>query len=133
MSDNFGFSDRLESGSRVMTYLEAISEGLREEMRRDENVLVMGEDVGGDFGGAFKVTKGFAQEFGDRRVKNMPMAELGFFGAANGMALMGLRPVVEAQFADFVSTGFDSIVQFASTTHYRWGGSIPWVLRAPSD
>lgn len=133
MSDNFGFSDRAESDSRVMTYLQAISEGLREEMRRDENVLVMGEDVGGEFGGAFKVTKGFAKEFGDRRVMNMPMAELGFFGAANGMALMGLRPVVEAQFADFVSTGFDSIVQFASTTHYRWGGSIPWVIRAPSD
>ena len=133
MSENFGFSDQPDSGSRVMTYLEAISEALREEMRRDENVLVMGEDVGGDFGGAFKVTKGLAAEFGDRRVMNMPMAELGFFGAANGMALMGLRPVVEAQFADFVSTGFDAIVQFASTTHYRWGGSVPWVIRAPSD
>jgi pyruvate/2-oxoglutarate/acetoin dehydrogenase E1 component len=116
-----------------MTYLEAISEALREEMRRDENVLVMGEDIGGDFGGAFKVTKGFAAEFGDRRVMNMPMAEHGFFGAATGMALMGLRPVVEAQFADFVSTGFDAIVQFASTTHYRWGASVPWVIRAPSD
>ena len=133
MNENFGFSDREESAGREMTYLEAISEALAEEMRRDENVLIMGEDVGGDFGGAFKVTKGFAAEFGDRRVMNMPMTEQGFFGAANGMALMGLRPVIEAQFADFVSTGFDAIVQFASTTHYRWGGSVPWVLRAPSD
>lgn len=133
MSENFGFSDRDQSSGREMTYLEAISEALAEEMRRDSDVLVMGEDVGGEFGGAFKVTKGFAAEFGDRRVMNMPMTEQGFFGAANGMALMGLRPVIEAQFADFVSTGFDAIVQFASTTHYRWGGAVPWVLRAPSD
>ena len=93
----------------------------------------MGEDIGGEFGGAFKVTKGFAAEFGDRRVKNMPLAELGFVGAATGMALMGLRPVIEMQFADFISSAFDSIVQFAATTHYRWNGAVPWVIRAPSD
>jgi 2-oxoisovalerate dehydrogenase E1 component beta subunit len=116
-----------------MLYIDAISDGLAFEMRRDPDVLVMGEDVGGEFGGAFKVTKGFAAEFGDRRVMNTPMTEMGFIGAANGMALMGLRPVVEVQFADFISTGFDAIVQFAATTHYRWGGSVPWVIRAPSD
>ena len=119
--------------SRVMTYLAAISEALAEEMRRDPNVLLLGEDIGGEFGGAFKVTKGFAAEFGPKRVMNTPLAELGFTGMATGMALMGLRPVVEMQFADFISSAFDSIVQFAATTHYRWGGAVPIVIRAPSD
>jgi len=138
--NNFGFSDvNIEEGQpsasndREMTYIAAISEALAEEMRRDESVLIMGEDIGGEFGGAFKVTKGFAEEFGDRRVQNMPMAELSFIGAATGMALMGLRPIIEMQFADFISTGFDSIVQYAATNHYRWKGAVPWVIRAPSD
>jgi pyruvate/2-oxoglutarate/acetoin dehydrogenase E1 component len=116
-----------------MSYVEAISAGLRAEMRRDPDVLVMGEDIGGSFGGAFKVTKGFSDEFGDRRVLNMPMTENAFIGAATGMALMGLRPVIEMQFADFITSGFDAIVQFAATNHYRWGGAVPWVIRAPSD
>lgn len=133
MTENFGFTDLPTSPDRELTYLEAIAEAIRLEMRRDENVLVLGEDVGGDFGGAFKVTKGLAAEFGDRRVLNTPIAELGFTGMANGMALMGLRPIVEMQFADFISTAFDSIVQFASTAHYRMGASVPWVIRAPSD
>jgi 2-oxoisovalerate dehydrogenase E1 component beta subunit len=133
-TETFGFgAHHAEEEGRVMTYLAAISEALREEMRRDPDVLLMGEDIGGDFGGAFKVTQGFAAEFGDRRVMNMPLAELGFVGMANGMALMGLRPVIEMQFADFISSAFDSIVQFAATTHYRWDGSVPWVIRAPSD
>jgi 2-oxoisovalerate dehydrogenase E1 component beta subunit len=134
-SETFGFSasEQSDSPDRQLTYLAAISEALREEMRRDPNVFVMGEDVGGAFGGAFKVTKGLEEEFGQRRVMNMPLAELGFVGAATGMALMGLRPVIEMQFADFISTAFDSIVQFAATTHYRWGGAVPWVIRAPSD
>ena len=72
--------------ARELTYLAAISEALREEMRRDPNVLLMGEDIGGDFGGAFKVTKGFTEEFGEYRVQNMPMTELSFVGAATGMA-----------------------------------------------
>ena len=119
--------------SRHLTYLAAINEALAEEMRRDPNVLLMGEDIGGDFGGAFKVTQGLAAEFGPLRVMNTPLAELGFTGMAAGMALMGLRPVVEMQFADFISSAFDSIVQFAATTHYRWGGAVPIVIRAPSD
>ncbi len=102
-------------------------------MRRDPNVLVMGEDVGGEFGGAFKVTRGLAAEFGPKRVMNTPWPELGFTGMAAGMGLMGLRPVVEMQFADFISTAFDSIVQFASSAYYRWGGAVPIVIRAPSD
>jgi 2-oxoisovalerate dehydrogenase E1 component beta subunit len=118
---------------RTLTYLAAISEALREEMRRDPDMLLLGEDIGGEFGGAFKVTRGFEAEFGARRVMNTPLAELGFTGMAAGMALMGLRPVVELQFADFISSAMDSIVQFAATAHYRWGGAVPLVVRAPSD
>jgi 2-oxoisovalerate dehydrogenase E1 component beta subunit len=131
---NFGFAGSDEQAAdRTLTYIAAISEALREEMRRDPDVLLLGEDIAGDFGGAFKVTKGFEAEFGPRRVINTPLAELGFVGAASGMALMGLRPVIEMQFADFISSAFDSIVQFAATAHYRWGGAVPWVIRAPAD
>lgn len=133
MNENFGFSDLDSSEDRNLTYLEAISEAMAVEMDRDPNVLVLGEDVGGDFGGAFKATQGLAERFGDLRVMNTPIAELGFTGMANGMAMMGLRPIVEMQFADFISTAFDSIVQFASTAHYRMGAAVPWVIRAPSD
>ncbi len=132
---NFGFADgeQTPEQSRELTYIAAISEALREEMRRDPNVLLMGEDIAGAFGGAFKVTKGFEEEFGARRVMNTPLAELSFVGAATGMAFMGLRPVIEMQFADFITSAFDSIVQFAATAHYRWGAAVPWVIRAPAD
>ncbi|MCP4166101.1 MAG: alpha-ketoacid dehydrogenase subunit beta [Chloroflexi bacterium] len=130
----FGFAgEECHDDSRVMTYVAAISEALSEEMRRDPNVFVMGEDIAGEFGGAFKVTKGFEAEFGPKRVMNTPLAELGFIGMATGMAMMGLRPIIEIQFADFISSGFDSIVQFAATSHYRFGAAVPWVIRAPSD
>jgi 2-oxoisovalerate dehydrogenase E1 component beta subunit len=136
IATNFGFSDldlEAEATQEEMTYIAAISTALRQEMRRDPTVFVLGEDVGGTFGGAFKVTKGFAEEFGDRRVMNTPLCELGFTGMATGMALMGLRPVIEMQFADFISSGFDSIVQFAATNYYRWRAPVPWVIRAPCD
>jgi 2-oxoisovalerate dehydrogenase E1 component beta subunit len=133
VSENFGFSRAESSSGRELTYLEAIAEAIAYEMDRDERVLILGEDVGGSFGGAFKVTKGLADRFGDDRVLNTPIAELSFTGMATGMALMGMRPIVEMQFADFISTAFDSIVQFAATNHYRWGSPVPWVIRAPSD
>jgi 2-oxoisovalerate dehydrogenase E1 component beta subunit len=132
-TDTFGFPDAQASDGRIITYLEAIAEAIALEMERDSQVVVLGEDVGGDFGGAFKVTKGLAARFGEHRVINTPIAELSFTGMATGMALMGMRPIIEMQFADFISTAFDSIVQFAATTHYRWGGTVPWVVRAPSD
>lgn len=113
-----------------LTYLEAIRAALQYEMRRDGRVLVMGEDVG-VYGGAFKVTQGLIEEFGEGRVIDTPMAELCMVDAAVGMAFMDLRPVVEMQFADFISTGFDSIVQFAATNHYRWGAAVPITIRAP--
>lgn len=131
---NFGFTEAVRAEDHTeMAYIAAISEALQIEMRRDPNVLLIGEDIGGSFGGAFKVTKGFEEEFGPLRVMNTPLAENGFVGMATGMALMGLRPVIEMQFADFITSAFDSIVQYAATNHYRWNAPVPWVIRAPSD
>jgi len=114
-----------------MTYLEAISDGLREEMRRDESVLCIGEDIGA-FGGAFKVTHGFAEEFGAERVLDAPLAENAIIGTAVGAAVEGLRPVCEMQFADFISCGFDQLVNVAAKLHYRQGVAVPIVVRLPS-
>jgi pyruvate/2-oxoglutarate/acetoin dehydrogenase E1 component len=114
-----------------MTYLEAISDGLREEMRRDESVFCLGEDIGA-FGGAFKVTDGFAEEFGADRVLDTPLAENAIIGAAVGAAVEGMRPVCEMQFADFISCGFDQLVNVAAKLHYRQGVAVPMVVRLPS-
>ena len=113
------------------TYLEAIRAGLWEEMERDPNVLLIGEDIGA-YGGAFKVTAGFFERFGARRVVDTPISESAIVGAAIGAALMGLRPVAEMQFADFISCGFDQIVNFAAKCRYRWNAGVPMVVRAPS-
>jgi 2-oxoisovalerate dehydrogenase E1 component beta subunit len=113
------------------TYLEAISQALREEMRRDVDVILLGEDIGA-FGGAFKVTRGFLEEFGAERVIDTPISESGFVGAACGAAIEGLRPVVEFQFADFIACAFDQIVNFAAKAYYRWGTPVPVVFRGPS-
>jgi pyruvate/2-oxoglutarate/acetoin dehydrogenase E1 component len=113
------------------TYLEAIREGLWEEMERDPNVFVLGEDIG-VYGGAFKVTAGFIEHFGEKRVVDTPISEAGIVGAAIGASFMGLRPVAEMQFADFISCGFDQIVNFAAKCRYRWGAAVPIVIRAPS-
>ncbi len=115
----------------VVTYLEAISQALREEMRRDPSVFLMGEDIA-VFGGAFKVTKGFLEEFGPERVIDTPIAEAGFTGAACGAAIMGFRPVVEFQFIDFIACAFDMIVNFAAKCYYRWGIPVPVTFRGPS-
>ncbi len=114
-----------------ITYLQAISDALWEEMERDPNVFLLGEDIG-VYGGAFKVTKGFIEHFGPKRVLDTPMAETAIVGAAIGAALMGMRPVAEMQFADFISCAFDELVNFAATNHYRWGGPVPIVVRAPA-
>jgi pyruvate/2-oxoglutarate/acetoin dehydrogenase E1 component len=115
----------------VRTYLQAISDGLREEMRADERVFVMGEDVGA-FGGAFKVTDGLLDEFGPERVRDTPIAEAGIVGTAVGAAIAGLRPVCEMQFADFVACGFDQLVNVAGKMHYRLGLAVPLTVRLPS-
>lgn len=116
-----------------VTYLEAIREALAEEMRRDERVFVIGEDVGA-YGGAFGATRGLFEEFGERRVIDTPISEALIVGAATGAALMGLRPVAEMQFADFISCAFDQVVNQAATMRYRFAGrvSVPWVIRCPS-
>jgi len=114
-----------------LTYLQAISDGLRTEMRRDKRVFVIGEDVG-VYGGAFKVTLGFQEEFGPWRVIDAPLAETAIVGGATGAAMMGLRPVAEMQFSDFVSCAWDHLVTIAAKQHWRAGTPIPIVLRLPS-
>ena len=112
------------------TYLDAVAAALDHEMERDPDVFIIGEDVG-QFGGAFKVTKGFLDKYGPRRVVDTPIAETGFTGLAAGAALVGLRPVVEYQFADFISCAFDPIVNVLARHHYRTGDRMPVTLRAP--
>jgi 2-oxoisovalerate dehydrogenase E1 component beta subunit len=114
-----------------LTYLRAISDGLRTEMRDDERVLLMGEDIG-VYGGAFKVTDGFIEEFGADRVMDTPLAESGIVGTAVGAAAVGLRPVCEMQFADFVSCGFDQIINVAGKMYYRQGLPVNITVRLPS-
>jgi 2-oxoisovalerate dehydrogenase E1 component beta subunit len=114
-----------------LTYLQAISEGLRLEMRRDKRVFVIGEDVG-VYGGAFKVTQGFQEEFGAWRVIDAPLSEAAIIGGCTGAALMGMRPVAEMQFADFVSCGWDQIITVAAKQRYRAGTPVPIVIRLPS-
>jgi pyruvate/2-oxoglutarate/acetoin dehydrogenase E1 component len=114
-----------------MTYLRAISDGLRTEMRDDERVLLMGEDIG-VFGGAFKVTDGFFDEFGPARVMDTPLAESAIIGTAIGAAVVGLRPVCEMQFADFVACGFDQLVNTAAKMYYRQGLPVNITVRLPS-
>ena len=113
------------------TYVEAIKQGIWEEMTRDESVFVLGEDVG-VYGGAFKVTAGMLEEFGEDRVIDTPISESAIVGAAIGAAMMGMRPVAEMQFADFISCAFDQITNFAAKCRYRWGAGVPIVVRGPS-
>jgi 2-oxoisovalerate dehydrogenase E1 component beta subunit len=115
----------------TMSYLQAISDGLRSEMREDERVFVMGEDIG-VFGGAFKVTDGFIEEFGADRVMDTPLAESGIIGTAVGAAAVGMRPVCEMQFSDFISCGFDQLVNVAGKMYYRQGLPINITVRLPS-
>ncbi len=115
----------------VTTYIDAIREGIWEEMEKDESVFILGEDVG-IYGGAFKVTKGMLDKFGPMRVIDTPISESAIVGAAIGAALVGMRPVAEMQFIDFISCAFDQIVNFAAKCRYRWGAGVPIVVRGPS-
>ena len=115
----------------VMSYIEAISKGMWEEMEHDESVFLMGEDIGA-YGGAFKATRGFLQHFGEVRVIDTVLAESAIVGAAVGAAIVGMRPIAEMQFADFVTCAFNQLVSNASKTHYRWNIPVPMVVRLPS-
>jgi 2-oxoisovalerate dehydrogenase E1 component beta subunit len=113
------------------TYVDAIREGIREEMARDERVFLLGEDIG-VYGGAFKVTDGLIAEFGEERVIDTPISETAIVGAAVGAAMMGMRPVAEMQFIDFISCAFDMVTNFAAKSRYRTGVGVPLVIRGPS-
>jgi pyruvate/2-oxoglutarate/acetoin dehydrogenase E1 component len=114
-----------------ITYLEAIREALFEEMERDSNVFCMGEDIGA-YGGAFKVTEGLMAKYGDQRVIDTPISEAGFVGAAAGASHMGMRPVVEMQFIDFISCAYDMLTNYIATARYRAFLPCPLVVRGPS-
>jgi 2-oxoisovalerate dehydrogenase E1 component beta subunit len=115
----------------VITMLEAIRQAIFEEMDRDPAVVAIGEDIG-VYGGAFKVTEGLLAKFGHERVIDAPIAETAIVGAACGMSYLGLRPVVEMQFIDFIACCFNQVTNFVAKSHYRWGAPVPMVLRGPS-
>ncbi len=119
-----------EGSQSEKRFIDAVSDGLRQAMHEDERVVLMGQDIA-EYGGVFKVTKGLLEQFGKARVRNTPIIESGILGAAMGLALEGFKPVVEMQYADFVSCGFNQIVNNLATTHYRWGASINVTIRAP--
>jgi pyruvate/2-oxoglutarate/acetoin dehydrogenase E1 component len=114
----------------VLTYLDAVRQAMFEEMEKDERVFVLGEDVG-TYGGAFRATAGFLEKFGERRVIDTPVSESAIVGAAIGAALMGMRPVAEMQFIDFIACGFNQLVNYAAKSRFRWGGGVPLVVRGP--
>ena len=114
----------------VLTYLEAIRLGMLEEMEKDERVFILGEDVG-IYGGAFRVTAGFLEKFGEGRVIDTPVSETAIVGAAVGAALMGMRPIAEMQFIDFIACCFNQLVNYAAKSRFRWGGAVPIVVRGP--
>jgi 2-oxoisovalerate dehydrogenase E1 component len=115
---------------RDLRYVDAVNEALRTALAADERVVLLGQDIAG-YGGVFKATEGLAAEFGIDRVRNTPIIESGAVGAALGLALDGWRPVVEMQFADFVTCGFNQLVNNVATTRYRWGAAVPLVVRLP--
>lgn len=114
-----------------VTYIQAITDALREEMHRDESVFLLGEDIG-QYGGAFRVTQGFLEEFGSQRVMDTPLSESAIIGVACGAAMAGFRPVVEIQFMDFITVGFNQVVNVCAKMHYRCSFNVPMVIRGPS-
>lgn len=118
---------------RELTYLEAVREAMSQEMRKNDEVFIMGEDIG-VYGGAFGVTRGMIEEFGPERIRNTPISESGIAGAAVGSALTGMRPIMELQFSDFITITIDQIVNQAAKLRYMYGGKgkVPLVLRTPS-
>lgn len=115
----------------LTTYVEAIRQGMWEEMERDDSVFILGEDVG-VYGGAFKTSAGMLDHFGEERVIDTPISESAIVGAAIGAAYLGMRPIAEMQFIDFISCAFDQITNFAAKSRYRWGAGVPIVIRGPS-
>src|SRR5437762_1599646 len=121
----------MDTGMPETTYIDAINEAMAEEMARDERVFLMGEDVG-VYGGAFKTSSGLIERFGADRVIDTPISEIAIVGAASGAALMGMRPIAEMQFIDFIACAYDMLVNFTATSRYRVGSSCPIVVRGPA-
>ena len=117
--------------STTKRYIDAISDGLQQSMRNFNNLVIMGQDIA-EYGGAFKITQGFVEEFGKHRVRNTPICESGIVGAAMGLALNGYKAVMEMQFADFVSSGFNQVVNNLAKTHYRWAQAVDVLIRMPT-
>ncbi|HKI06668.1 MAG TPA: alpha-ketoacid dehydrogenase subunit beta [Thermoanaerobaculia bacterium] len=115
----------------IVTYLEAVRQALWDEMEKDERVFMLGQDIG-TYGGAFRVTAGFLDRFGPGRIIDTPISESAMVGCAVGAAMMGMRPIVEMQFIDFISCAFNQIINFAAPNHYRWGQQVPLVVRGPA-
>jgi len=115
----------------TVTYLEAVRQALWDEMEKDERVFMLGQDIG-TYGGAFRVTAGFLERFGAERIVDTPISESAMVGCAIGAAMMGLLPVVEMQFIDFIACAFNQIVNFAGPNRYRWGQQVPIVIRGPA-
>ncbi len=114
-----------------ITYIEAIRQAMWEEMEQDERVFMIGQDIG-TYGGPFRATAGFLERFGAERIIDSPISESAMVGAAIGAAMMGMRPIVEMQFIDFIACAYNQIFNFAGPNHYRWGQSVPLVVRGPS-
>ena len=123
-------AEEAKGAEQELRYIDAISDGLREAMHRWSNVVLIGQDIA-EYGGAFKVTEGMVDQFGPARVRNTPIIESGALGAAMGLAIEGFRPMVEMQFGDFISCGFNQVVNNLAKTHYRWGQGLPVVIRVP--
>jgi 2-oxoisovalerate dehydrogenase E1 component len=118
-------------GTTNKRYIDAVSDGLKQSMRKHDNLVIMGQDIA-EYGGAFKITQGFVEEFGRERVRNTPICESGIVGAAMGLALNGYKAIVEMQFADFVSVGFNQVINNLAKTHYRWDQAVDVVIRMPA-
>src|SRR5437879_6410759 len=128
----YNFASSQPSGSKTSRrYIDAISDGLRQGMRKYEKLVIMGQDIA-EYGGAFKITQGFVEEFGKERVRNTPICESGIVGAAMGLSINGYKSVVEMQFADFVSCAFNQVINNLAKTHYRWGENVDVVIRMPT-
>src|ERR1700761_263516 len=132
MYEPFYFTDTHPSGNKTnKRYIDAISDGLRQGMQKYEKLVIMGQDIA-EYGGAFKITQGFVEEFGRERVRNTPICESGIVGAAMGLSINGYKAIVEMQFADFVTCAFNQVINNLAKTHYRWGEGVDVVVRMPT-
>lgn len=129
--DNADVNAHISSASTEKRLIDAISEGLKQSMQKHSNLILMGQDIA-EYGGAFKITEGFVQEFGKERIRNTPLCESAIVGTALGLSLQGFKSVMEMQFADFVSVGFNQIVNNLAKMHYRWGQNADVVIRMPT-